>query len=479
MRETDRSWLLPPAEARHEAASLVAAMAAIAPEILRLEDLALDGALEQQLFFALRDGMPDRAGGLRRAVEPVVRAARTAAGVAASVPGQLTSYPRGAVAVLVREPIHVEALRLIEAELQGTPELVVVSIGRAATAPLDHPRAMKLSTILHPADGVALAVHATRVAARWSGSTRSWPSDDLRRAAREALARVALGAAALNGLARRGPSLIVCFDEIGTWARLVGEVGRRHAIPTLDLPHAEASDPIAIRGVTYDRMAVYGARAAAVLTEAGVASERIIEVGAPRFDPLVRPRPMVPDDGPRRVLFAAQYVTGRMTLGALELTLRAGLAAAAAVAPSELVIRPHPAEPVGQIAGIASGLHAPAGVSVRVESDRSLHDLLGDAWLLVTGWSNSIFEAALAWVPSIAVDPEGRSPTSYADEGLALPATDPSSAASVAASLLAPRARDASVERARAALEAHIGPLDGRASARAAAVMREMATGSP
>ena len=124
---------------------------------------------------------------------------------------------------------------------------------------------------------------------------------------------------------------------------------------------------------------------------------------------------------------------------------------------------------------MVAALRTPPRLTVRIDSDRSLHDLLAGSWLLVTGWSNSVLEAAIARAPSIAVDPERRSPVRYADEGLALPATDSRSAAEAAATLLDPAVRDAAIARGREALEDHIGPLDGRASARAAALIRQMA----
>jgi len=283
----------------------------------------------------------------------------------------------------------------------------------------------------------------------------------------------------LGSVARRWrPSLLVALDEVGTWARLLPEVARRHGVPSLDLPHAEAADPSAIRGAGYDRMAVYGERAAAVLERAGIGRERIVQIGAPRFDALLAnglPRLAAaasPDTGPRRVIHAAQYVTGAMTAAVMAECSRAALAVASAAAPAELVVVPHPADPNGSVR--ATDADDPA-VTVRRAERETLQDLLPGAWAMVTGWSNSVFEAAIVGVPSVTIDPGGVAPVDFASAGLARGADGAATAAEVASSFLDEEVRQAAIRRAREALPAHIGPLDGCATRRAARLMLELA----
>ncbi|MCI0347093.1 MAG: hypothetical protein L0221_16900, partial [Chloroflexi bacterium] len=306
----------------------------------------------------------------------------------------------------------------------------------------------------------------------------------LRAVAARELPNLALGAFGLRSMVRRlTPGLVAAFDEKGTWSRLLPAVARTAGIPTLNLPHSEAADPVAIAGVDFDRMAAYGPRARAVLEEAGIPPERIVEIGAPLFDDLSAVEPPAggaegaegPAGGrPRRVVLAAQYVQGRLTEAGLEACVTAALAAAAAVAPSELLIVPHPLEQRGLIAGLVARHEVPHGVTVR--SDRSgLHAALLEAWLMVTGWSNSVFEAGIAGVPSILVDAEDAAPVTYAADGLGIGAADDAAAAAAARSLLDAKVRGATLARARTALEAHLGPLDGRASERAARLALELA----
>jgi hypothetical protein len=477
----------PPEIARREARALVEATARAEPMLLSISGIDLAGALEQQLFFALRDGAP--AAG--RPVGPIPDAVAVArlAGASAAGLGSWTaraSSPAPIVA-LVRDPAHYPVVeRLCDQLARESVALAMVRTGRAAASSAPQlVAAPRLARMVDPRLVPALAAFQARVLARTTGAGRGWAevvgqqrADDALRVARSELGRVALGAVALAGLVRLWrPRLLVAFDEIGTWARLLPAVARRFAVPSLDLPHAEAADATAIEGAGYDRMAVYGSRAAAVLVAAGIAAERIIEIGAPRFDPLIAA--IASDASPtgqrRRVVFAAQYETGAMTPQLLALGMRGALAVAGAASPAELVIVPHPADPRRH----DFGAEAPDGVAVRLAGGEGLHGELPGAWVMVTGWSNSVFEAAIAGVPSISVAPVGSSPVDFAAQGLAIAAIDEVSAAEAASALLDPATRQAAVARARAGLAERLGPLDGRATERAARLALEMVRSGP
>jgi len=431
---------LPAAAAREQAASLVGALGAAAPQLVELEGVDLRAALEQQLFFALRDGRvpaPGAPGRLREASIDLGRLA--AASVASLFWWRAPSAGSRPLVALIAAPVHVTTLLQIEAELReiASEAVSIVRVGRAATATVPHAAAPRLAELLHPRVVPALLRHAAATRSRLVRATAAWGAvlspgraAELRRIAAAELARIALGAAALSSVARRWqPSLLVAFDEVGTWARLLPAVGRRFGVPTLDLPHAEAADPVAIRGAGYDRMAVYGPRAALVLDAAGIPRERVVEIGAPRFDLLVAEAEAESGSAPgsgHRVVFAAQYVQGAMTRELVELSFLGALAAAEVLAPSELVVVPHPAEQAGLAASIAGAHAPPAGVAVRIARAGGLHAELPGATLLLTGWSNSVFEAALAGVPAITVSPPGVAPVDFAAEGLALAAEGPS-----------------------------------------------------
>ena len=460
--------------ARRAAASLTADLRAVDPGSLALRGTDLGPALEQQIFFRLRADGADTA---RAWVVAEAMAWARVAGVGGMGLASLirTTPERNGVLALVRQEVHLDALALIGRELQaiGGPPIMPVRIGPAANRrrPAEPFAAPSISAVLDPRLAPAMAAHQLRL--RRLRASRAVPPE-IGAFAHWELGRIAAGVIGVESAVRRfRPRLIVSFDEIGTWARVIPAVARRAGIPTLDLPHAEAADAAAIAGAAYDEFAVYGARARQVVQRAGVEPSHVHEIGAPRFDPLIAAARAFPPAASRpTVLFAGQYVTGRLTDAGLAATYRAALAAAAATS-SPLLVVPHPAQPPGSLERLMAE-HPPApGTAVTVAAD-GLHAALAEAWLLVTGWSNSVMEAAIAGIPSITVDPGGVAPVDFAAEGLSVLAIDEASAAAAASRLQAGPPAVEAVARARAVLVERVGPLDGHASERAAHLMRSL-----
>jgi hypothetical protein len=288
-----------------------------------------------------------------------------------------------------------------------------------------------------------------------------------------------LGARLDAALRQMRPSLLVAYNESGSWARLAPEVAHRLGVPSLDLPHAEAADPWGSVGMGYDRVAVYGPHAAEVMGLAGMGSDRVVQTGAPRFDDLIGAARPAHAGGRRVIVFASQPADpGRPALHprVKAHALRSAIAAAEAVAPAELVIRPHPTESDTVAEETLAATPRPAGVEIRIERSRDLHDLLTAAWLLITVASQSVFDACAAGVPAMTVRlPDADDPATFAAEGISLGATDGASAATLAAGLLDEDRRQEVIATARRAVEIRLGPLDGRSSERTADLIRSMA----
>jgi hypothetical protein len=474
-----------PAEARDTAGRLVAVLAERHAGALRFAGVDLAPALEQQLFFALRDGrrLPTGIGGVAAGA---FGAAAPLAASALGIVGRTRTLPDAAeIAVLVRDPTHYAVVDLVEARLQeiAGEALTVVRVGRAAAVPAQRAAAARLSDFVDPRLALAALAQPRAVRRALGSSASAWNeavgperAGELRRLAVAESGRIALGAAGLVSLVRRWrPSVLASFDEVGTWARLLPAVAREHGVRSVDLPHAEAADAVAIRGAGYDVMATYGPSASAVLRAAGIGEERIVEIGAPRLDSLIERLAAADPPAPGGpVVFAAQYVTGAMAPDLLRHALRAAVAAAGALG-AEVVVVPHPAEPRGTAARLVAELAASERASLRVAAAGTLHEELLGARLLLTGWSNSVFEAAVAGVPAITVAPAGVAPVDFAADGLAAHATDPESAARAALALAEPEARAAAIARARRAAEERLGPLDGMASDRAARLLLSLA----
>lgn len=472
----------PARAARDTARAVLRAARSASPELFSFEGIDLGPAAEQALFGRLR-----REAVTRRDGHPARARVRSLARVLWHGAASLVRHQRpraGDVVVVVLQPAQARILGAVTNELSVrglAPFLLFESHHRGAAR--GRRRAARLIDQLRPGQVPALLRYEARLARGLGAATRSaavatdaMTAGRAERTLAESMGRIALYAACLDAVGERRPALMATFNEIGRWARLLPEAARRHDVPSLDIAHAEAADAVAIQGIAYDRFAVFGPAAASVLREAGVDASRIAEVGAPRFDALVARHPVPPSHPPstRRIVFASQWLTGRMSPDVKRRTIQAVLAAAGAVAPAELVVRLHPIERDDLVAQTLAG-GTPPGVVARIEREGDLYDTLDGAWLMATGWSNTVFEAALSNVPALAINATGgEPPTSFAQEQLALGATDERSAAAAASSLRDPDAWLSALAQARAALSHHLGPLDGRATQRLADLVVEL-----
>lgn len=458
-------------DARAIASAMSGDLREVAGDPLRFHGIDLGPAVEQVLFTALRAGVPR--GDRRQRVLEVLR--RPMAAVASL--RRSGAAPRSAdVMVLLLAGVHRMLFAPVEQSIgRLRPELRVVEIaaGRATRDPLlaDLPSANDLlnrpsaiDLLGHSVDRRAVAV-ATR---SWDGMVGQVQAAALRRFAAQTIIRLAVEAARIEAavMAVR-PRLVATYDEIDAWGRLLTAVAHRHDAIAVDLPHAEAVDVEAIRGVTYDLMGVYGPRAAAVVEAAGVARGRIEIVGPAHFDGLVRAA-RTELGRPPRVILAGQYRAGRMTDQVRSGTFACAVAAAEAIG-GVLHIQPHPVELPSTWERIIAARRIPMGTEVRVESGARLHDLLPGAALLVTAWSNSVYEAVLAGVPALTVHLlDGEPPMPFAAEGIAGEARNPSGAAQLAVAYTETVTRELALATARRALADHLGPLDGAATERTA-----------
>jgi hypothetical protein len=486
----------PPGEAeRTLAAALTAQVATREPRIVRIDRIDLGPALEHALFTVLRQEASGAAEAPRAPVRapsralPFGRIARSAGTVLAGSRLRGAAQASGGVAVVASAAIHTTLAGLVADELRdrhGLPvHLVIIDRAHRSSGPF-----ASWATLGDVLDGrwlwpltrhaAVLQRNAARASADW-GALAGERADRLRRLMESTLPRLALRSAEVDSaVARIRPSLVVAFNESGIWGRLVPAVAHARGLPALDLPHAEAADPWAAVGIGYDAVAVYGARARAVMQVAGLDEARITEVGPLRYDPLIRAVSTAPSSPslPRRIIYASQPAgPGRaVPLSVKASTLRVAISAAAVAAPCELVIKPHPIETDTVAAEVLAEDVPPAGVAIRIERERDLHALLPGAWALVTAFSQSVYEAAIAGVPSLAINVTGvPTPVSFVREGIALGATDDASAASAFRTLLDEDRRREVVERARTGLVPHLGPMDGHAASRVAELVERLA----
>jgi hypothetical protein len=468
---------------RREAASLVTRLREAEPEILALAGLDLGPALEQSLFGLLRPAdlaaprarRPTRLGALMRLTMGLVGgvgASRPAAGSVVAI-GLSPAHPR------ILEPISDELVRRGTAEpfLVRAAKLDVVAAGRRF-------RGAGLSDLVDAEFVAPLIQHLRRLGRSLDRATRSWDEDSssastdaLRRSARDALARSGMEAACLLSIAARRPALMMSFNENGRWARLIPAAARRHGVLSLDIAHAEIVDVVAIQGADFDRFAVFGAYSASTLHGAGIDPGRVVEVGAPRFDQLIRRARSGHGRPQRTVVVASQWLGGRMTASVKRAMLEVILEAAASVAPVQVVVRLHPLEVDSTVQETLASVRPHAGVATRIERDGDLYASLDGAWAMVTGWSNAVFEAALLGVPSICVNTTGGPLPLDLAGGIATEALTAEQLTSRLRQLLDDRQRGRALGAARDGLVSRLGPLDGHAAERAADLILEMIRG--
>lgn len=464
---------------RDRASLLVSSLRERWPATLVVTGVDLGPALEQQLYVWQRDGLAGRPSDRVRAVTngllPLVAAARAAIG------SPSRTHASGSILAVLRQPVHARLLRPVEDELasRGGPGVEIIRVGRAARAAgrgatldryLDR-RAIGplLRTPLPPAGalGAAWQPLVGSTAGRLAVATRA----ELR-----VLRIAAVGLrAALESLE---PAVAVTYDEVGRWGRLLAMAAMTAGVPSADLPHAEAVDEVAMRGMPFDAVAVFGPVAAERVASAGIPPERITVVGSTALDALAARAATGPrKPGGRRIVFASQYLGGVMTRDLKTRTVAAAIEAVAAAAPAELVLVPHPVED-DRILAEAAARPSPDGITVR-RSSGSLHDELPGAWLLVTGSSQSVIDAAAVSVPALTLNlTGGPDPVTFAADGLSLGATSVAEAHAHVVSLLDPAGRNAQVDRARRVLAERAGPLDGRAAARIADLLGRLTASS-
>jgi hypothetical protein len=471
-------------QARAEAAALVGSLRDAAPGLLTIDGVDLGSALEQALFGRLRRlalGTRPRPAARFVHVRSLLRV------MAATLPQRASGPAAGDVVIVLLSPAQEQILAAMSDHLARRRLPAIFTIytahlrGRGAGR-----HSARLTQMLPRRRLPALERYTASIALRLRRATAPWQdvvsaerAPFLRDKAAELLPRLAIEALALNAVAERGPALMGTFNEVARWSRLLPSAARRHGIPSLDIAHAEMADEIAIRGVDFDRYAVFGEQAAGVLRRAGVAAARIAPVGAPRFDQLIA-RHAGPPHMPttRRIVFASQWLNGAMSRQVKRATLQIALDASSAAAPVEVIIRPHPIERDTIIDEVLAEFKA-AGVAARVERSGRLYDTLDGAWLLMTGWSNAVFEGLLSNVPALCINATGGSwPVPFVESGVALGAIDPESARRAVAGLTGEEEWLAALARGRAAAERHLGPLDGRAAERVADLIGEMIAGS-
>jgi len=225
----------------------------------------------------------------------------------------------------------------------------------------------------------------------------------------------------------RHPEAMLLFPDFTSPGIVASLLARRYEIPSLTVQAALSSDHAFLRPTYADVAAVVNRFSArAFVNRGGVRAEQVVVTGLPRWDELVnsewrlraeRVRAQLGVSAKERlVCFATQWIPLSQTKRMLQAVLRG----AATVNGARLVVKVHPAEPVGKYEDLLKQIPID-GIPPLVVRDIDFFALLSTCDLLITSFSNVAMEAAIMGRPVLITNLSGEpDPLPYVEDGLAL-----------------------------------------------------------
>ncbi|MCD6360000.1 MAG: hypothetical protein J7M38_03985 [Armatimonadetes bacterium] len=274
------------------------------------------------------------------------------------------------------------------------------------------------------------------------------------------------------------PRVLVTFNSYNeAVAPGVLQAGRR-GIATICCQHG-IWGPLFKAGVLlpYDDVLVFGEYARELLQPIAAAHTRFTITGHSDYDDAtISPDIAPPPEGPPVVLVTTQPMGHRLALGEpcqwVEVT-----AEACRTLGARMIIKPHPHErDVSPWQRLAERM--PETMTFMPHGQRPLNELIAECSVLATRFSTTAMEAVLAGRPVLAVYPTG-GPEQYpfAEDGAAVKANSCEEIQACLRRLLSDDATRRNLAAARAGfIQRHIGPVDGRATERIAALIADRAS---
>lgn len=279
------------------------------------------------------------------------------------------------------------------------------------------------------------------------------------------------------------PAAVVGFVHYNELMAPLVLQARHRGIPTLYLQHGICGPLFRAEALLpYDDLVVFGEYARVMLAPLAQPDADFTLTGHSVYDDLTA--------GPTAGMLREQLLGQRrhlvlVTTQPIEINLRAYerrwwlevLAEACVALDARMAIKPHPREDPGLYESLAE--RWPAHVSLIPHGAHELSALIGAADVLVTRFSTTVFEAALLDRPAMTVNlAGGEDQYPFAAEGAALGVYAEEQLLPTLRRLLRDATARARLARSRRQfLDRHIGPRDGRATERIAALIAERARG--
>lgn len=279
------------------------------------------------------------------------------------------------------------------------------------------------------------------------------------------------------------PAAVVSFVAYNELMAPLVLQARHRGIPTLCLQHG-ISGPLfrAEALLPYDDLVVFGAYAREMLTPLARPDAVFTVTGHSVYDELAQ-GDVVP--APRAEILSGREYLVLVTTQPIETNLRAYeprwwlelLAEACVALDARMVIKPHPREDAARYQPLVE--RWPEHVSLIPHGAHELSALIAAADVLVTRFSTTVFEAALLDRPAMTVNlAGGEDQYPFAAEGAALGVyAEEEMLPTLRRLLLDPSVRAELARSRQEFLDRHVGPRDGRATERLAALIAGRARG--
>ncbi|MCI0582968.1 MAG: hypothetical protein L0227_08755 [Chloroflexi bacterium] len=284
-------------------------------------------------------------------------------------------------------------------------------------------------------------------------------------------------AALERAIDRTQPGVVVVTSDQHRIGRLSCAVAAARGLPSIVLQHGLPQSTLGYLPLAADRVVAWSPSAVEWFAARGAPAERLLRAGNPRLDGLVRS-----DRAGTRQAVASRVGVGAdlnvlaaLSVAAPEVNVRlvdTAIAALRQLDGSALIVKLHPGgsdwRPVRARVTAARDLAA----RIRILERDSLYPLLEWADVVVMHRSTVAAEALAAGRPVVAVRYAGGSVAALEIASLDQPEVeDGAGLAAILAGWSDPSARTRFLDERRSRLEWHVGPLDGHAAERAAAII--------
>ena len=213
------------------------------------------------------------------------------------------------------------------------------------------------------------------------------------------------------------PEWVVVDEDVSDWNRSVVTAARAAGVKTIVCQHGLPGDPVGYAPVAADFFGAWGRESAEKLKSWGVPAQKIVELGAPRYDALFKraDRDGVRDRVGRILVILPKTKTSRkpgrygidhLTLVYTQKVIEAVFAALRGTG-REVRLKPHPAETQLEALREWLGRNAPGVPHAVADAAVSASSLMEGCSLVIGCESAAMLEALILGIPSICVNFSG------------------------------------------------------------------------